>query len=196
MGWVLAGCQETWSHALSNNIQMGHNTLASSHRQSFLRETLKGKVNDLNWISYTFFCASKYSQSRISLWQADKLMSQELGDEKIITQANLFNHFRECVERFVDESLLLLLCCYTGVAAQRVTAYCTSRELCFSISFGSLSNPFSSVLENKIRESLLHILWVDWCCSYHKGSPMRIGPSFIILKLWAETPPHSHWHYT
>lgn len=85
MGWVLAGCQETWSHALSNNIQMGHNTLASSHRQSFLRETLKGKVNDLNWISYTFFCASKYSQSRISLWQADKLMSQELGIYLIIS---------------------------------------------------------------------------------------------------------------
>lgn len=148
--------------SLSNNIQMGHNTLASSHRQ---RETLKGKLNDLNLISYTFSCASKYSQSRISLWQADnKLMSQELGDEKIVTQVNLFNRFRKWVDRFVDECYRYYY--YVVILGWQhreslTTVYCTSRELCFSISFGSLSNSFSSVLENKIRESLLHILWVD-----------------------------------
>lgn len=43
-------------------------------------------------------------------------------------------------------------------------------------------------------ESLLHILWPDWCCSYHKGRNRPL--LFIIPELWSATLLHSRLHLT
>lgn len=150
-------------------------------------ETMNGNF----WLCFTHksFCSSKHSQC--FGWLIIKMTSQELGDEKRKQVLELNKQILLIVSANVSRDLWMnVVLLYCGGSTK-------SHSLQYTAQAGISVSPFPlggfqsrSPQGWKIKtESLLHILWPDWCCSYHKGSLVRNIDPYYLLYLHSRLYP-------